>query len=183
MKTILNAFLISLLFAAPISTTVTSSPTLVESQITTNIVEGQPIDDVSEIDTSFEKLYYYTYIEGCTGCQLVHEWIHDGQLIHHYETEVRASRMKWWTQKPSTEPGDWTARTILDGQVVQSHTVNHYQPSVVQKQMAPLKSRVQKRIVDECEENLRYFTEMAENNPNDPYYQFMLRKWGTRCVQ
>lgn len=168
------ASLISLLSLA-------NNPPVINNQLTSKVVNSEPIDNITSADNSQERVYVYTTVEGCNQCELVHLWEHEGNIIHRYQTTVRTNRlMKWWTQLPGTELGQWKISVQLNGQEVETLSLDYVTP-VMKKQMAPVKSRMKKRIDTECQDNLDRFADMARQNPQDPYYQFMLRKWSNRC--
>ncbi len=157
--------------------------TTVFSQLTTDILDNTPVDDVAGTSTDSPTVYYFTQVNGCKGCELVHEWSHDGELIHRYRTTVLAQNQFWWSKNPGVDTGNWTVRTYLNGNVVQVHNYNLSFDRDTAQFAAPFDYEMDKRIISECERNLRQFSQLAADNPDDPYYTFMLSKWQERCVK
>ena len=78
--------------------------------------------------------------------------------------------------------GDWTVKVFLDGQIIRNKTLTYYEPTLQQQAATPVEKRLEAEEIGECEMQLRYFSEKVDENPDDPYFNFMLKKWGKRCL-
>ena len=78
--------------------------------------------------------------------------------------------------------GEWTVKLFLDGDIVRTKKFTYYRPTMLQRAATPVQKRLEKEEVTECEVQLRYFSEKLDENPDDAYFQFMMKKWGKRCL-
>lgn len=175
--------LIVLLLLIPVASSTAGNNNL-SSQFTTQIQKSMPVDNVTELSTSYNRFYHHTTIRGCRECFLAHQWFKDGQPIFTYNIQSRFDNFFWWTLNPLPGmPGNYRVVTLVNGNIVSDQSMTYYVPTQMQRQERPTHKRLQKRQLDECEKNLQYFSELSIENPEDPYYTFMLRKWGGRCAQ
>jgi hypothetical protein len=156
---------------------------LAQAQFTTAIRDKMPVNDITELSSDFKKAYFFTDIRDCKKCKVKHEWWYQGKNVSTIKAKVKFDRYRWWTSKTLNDNmlGDWTVKVILDNRVIYTKTFSYYKPTVIQQQVAPVQQRLQLKTIDECEIQLRYFSDKLKENPDDAYFKFMNNKWGKRC--
>jgi len=156
---------------------------LSQAQFTTRVNKRVPVNDIDDLSTEFKKVYFFTDIRDCNGCYVEHQWWHKGKKVSTVDGRPKYDRYRWWTSKSLSNDvlGDWTVKLAINGKVVYSKTFTYYKPTYKQRQQEPVQQRVQMQEAGECELQLRHFSSELKNSPDDPYIQFMLKKWGKRC--
>lgn len=154
------------------------------AQFTTRVKNRMPVDYITKLSTRYKKIYFFSDIRGCDGCNIVHQWWYNGEKVSSVSGATTSNRYRWWTSKTLSDNylGDWVVKVFVDDDQVYSRTFTYYKPTKKQKQKAPVQKRLQVEQLDDCEMQLRYFSDKVENNPDDPYFGFMLKKWGKRCL-
>jgi hypothetical protein len=178
---IMKMFIIAVLMFA---STTTLALTIPKAQFTTNVVSREPIDNIDRLSNDFKTVFYFTDIRDCVGCKVEHQWWHKGKMVSSVKGKAKYARYRWWSKKTLTDNmfGDWTVKVYVNGKLVKTDTISYYIASEFQRQQAPVQQRLQLKEMDECEMQLRYFSEKVEENPDEPYFKFMLKKWGSRCL-
>lgn len=177
MKILLRGLVASLLLLA--TTSLADNGSTVKSQMTTKVENAQPVDNISQADTSVSKTYMFSSIQDCKGCSLEHIWTLDGTHIYTYRTNIKYDKTSWWTTRPGSGTGQWTAEVRIDGQAVGSITLDYGIASMPQQQI--IYKRTVERAENECHARLREYKGLLADIPDDPYYKFMVRKWSERC--
>ena len=172
MRRLSNILLLSVLALLPITSIDAAGPP-VTSQFTTNVVDNQPVDNVQRLSTVVRDVFYYSFIQGCRGCVITHEWYLNGQPIQAYHFTLQFQVNFYWTLKPSLAPGQWTARTLINGSVVTTNTFIH--------DSASIRDHRESQMSEMCRKNLQYWGEVLEEYPTDDYVEFMFNKWASRC--
>ncbi len=176
MKTFLQVLLsLNIFFALP--ALANDGPTI-ESQMTTEVRNTMPVDNISSADTTTHKTFLWSSIHGCTGCTVSHVWYLDGNMIYRYQTTVRYNRTSWWTTRPGSGTGEWTAEVLVDNQPVETLALQY--GAAREAQTYVINKQLKKRESSECQDKLDYFREQARTN-DDPYVKFMIRKLTARC--
>jgi len=155
------------------------------AQFTTAVSAREPVDNIRKISTSYKTLTFFTEIINCEDCDISHQWWFQGEMRHEQEGEAKYNRYRWWSKKrvSANNPGTWTVKVLIDGDEVHTSSLNYFTQSVRQKNAAPINNRLQIQSLDQCESKLKYFHSKSKENPDDPYYAFMFRKWGKRCFE
>lgn len=152
------------------------------AQFTTQISDREPVDNISKLDTSFTRANFFTDVRDCVGCTVEHKWFHNSELVFSKKTKVKYARFRWWTNvKMQDRTGKWTVMVYINGSHRVSKELVYFKPSEHQKKNAPIQKRMQQEVIGECEDKLKHFHEKTKEFPDDPYYKFMLNKWGKRC--
>jgi hypothetical protein len=155
------------------------------AMFTTRISDAEPVSDLYEIETDFSQVFFFTELMQCDDCEFTHEWYYNGQKQFETEAYSEWPHYKYWSSvnlKPSFT-GTWTVRMVVEGELFAEKSFIYYQPSEEQQQTRGIQQRIEKKSLTECEENLRYFSDQARSDPDEPYFQFMLEKWGKRCLE
>jgi len=154
------------------------------AQFTTRVVNREPVDNIKRIGTEYERIYFYVDIRDCVECKIEHQWWHKGKMVSSVKGKSKYDRFRWWSSKTLTEYflGDWTVKVLINSKIRYSKTFTYFKPTHRQKQAAPIQKRIQVQEMSECEVQLRYFSDKVKETPNEPYFKFMLEKWGKRCL-
>jgi len=157
---------------------------LAHAQFTSRISKRNPVDYLNSLSTRYKKVYFFTDIRGCDECDIEHQWWYKGNMMSSVTGETTSDRYRWWTSKTLTKNylGDWTVKVFVDDDQVYSRTLRYYKPTKKQALKAPVQKRLKIEQMDDCELQLRYFSDKAKKDPADPYFEFMLKKWGNRCI-
>lgn len=75
-------------------------------QFTTAIIDREPVDSVTELDTSNSEIKYFTEIIDMQGQTVTHQWVYDDEVVFEKSFEIGGPRWRVWTSK-SLQPG-WT---------------------------------------------------------------------------
>lgn len=75
-------------------------------QFTTAIIDREPVDSVTELDTSNSEIKYFTEIIDMQGQTITHQWVYDDEVVFEKSFEIGGPRWRVWTSK-SLQPG-WT---------------------------------------------------------------------------
>lgn len=177
MKTLLKVLAVSLLLLAAPS--VAEDVFTIDSQMTTGVNKAKPVDDITSADVSTSKTFLFSSVQNCRGCTVEHVWSLDGTHIYTYKTQIRYDRTSWWTNRPGHGTGQWTADIVVNGQHVETVTLDYGFVEAPQQQI--IQKRTVDRAIADCHEKLHEFEELLSDIPDDPYYRFMVRKWSERC--
>jgi hypothetical protein len=153
------------------------------AQFTTQIKDKEPVNNLSKLENVFTSVFFFTDIRDCVSCKVEHVWYLDGKHIHTQKGTAKYPRYRWWSKKTLNDSmlGKWTVRVKINGQERVSRNLTYFAPSAVELKQAPIQKRLQLNNQAECEERLQHFNTELSNDPTNPYYKFMLNKWGTRC--
>jgi len=174
--------MVSLVFGMSTSTYAANGADI--AQLTTRVSNKAPVNNVTELSTEFNKIFFFTDIRDCSGCRIEHKWFYKGKLVSTVDGRAKSDRWRWWSSKTLTEDmvGLWTVKLFLDGQITRTKKFTYYKPTFTQRANTPVQKRLMAVEEDECEMQLRYFSEKSKEDPDDEYFQFMLQKWGKRCL-
>jgi len=180
-------FLLIILLLMPVSITANNvgyvANHLSQAQFTTRVNNRVPVDDITKLSTNYKKIYFFTDVRDCSKCEIEHQWWYRGIKIGTIEGKTTGGRYRWWTSKNLNVDfiGDITVKVIVAGDEVYTKTFTYYNPTHTQQQTIPIQQRVNAQESDDCELQLRYFSDKVSDSPDDPYFKFMLKKWGKRC--
>lgn len=95
---------------------------------TSAVEEREPVDQVSEVPNSWEKVVFFTELHGLAGHTVTHRWEHDGQVTAEVPFEVGGPRWRVWSSKelPREATGEWTVSVVDDaGSVLESRSFDY----------------------------------------------------------
>jgi len=177
--------LIVLLLLLVSSTSFALDYNIKRAQFTTAISNREPVDNVRQVETSYKTLVFFTEIVNCRSCDITHQWWFNGKMVHEQEGYAKYDRYRWWSKKrvDPKQPGTWTVVVTIDEEEVHKAKVMYFIPTKTQKSTTDIQKRIQIKSNNQCEEKLEYFHQQSKENPDDPYFKFMLNKWGNRCFE
>lgn len=106
------------------------SPTVL-AQFTSGIEEREPIDQVTFVESSTEKIFFFSDLRGFEGETVTHRWLLQGEPMAEVKFEVRGPRWRVWSSKAlrSEWAGDWTVEIVTSqGEVVAAETFTFTAP-------------------------------------------------------
>ncbi len=98
------------------------------SAFTSAVVNREPVDRLSAVDSAHPYLYYFTDLKGMTGQQVTHRWEYQGHVVKEKTFRVGAPRWRAWsaTVLPPNQLGVWTVSVINDlDQIVWQEKINY----------------------------------------------------------
>ena len=157
---------------------------LAQAQFTTRVKDRTPVDEITKLSKDFRKVYFFTDVRTCKGCKIKHQWWYKGKMVSEVKGKAKSDRYRWWTSKSLNDDmsGQWTVKVVIDGDVEFKETFVYYKPTLQKQQNAPINKRKMVEEIDDCETELRYFSEKLKDTPDDAYYQFMMKKLSKRCL-
>ena len=179
-KTILNLLTVLVLL---VPLTSSAADNIHRAQFTTQVSDREPVDNISSLENTFTSVYFFTDIRDCIGCKVEHVWSLNGKHVYTHKGTAKYARYRWWSKKTLTDDmiGSWSVDVKVNGKVGIRKKLTYFKPSTAQQQTAPIEKRLLKQNVNQCEERLKYFSQKNDEDPTDPYFKFMLQKWGSRC--
>ncbi len=87
---------------------------IARSTFTTQVIDREPVDSVTELHTLQERVFYYTELLGLTGRTVTHRWSHRGEVMAEVSFTVGGPRWRVWSSK-SLVPGwsgDWKVSVV-----------------------------------------------------------------------
>lgn len=87
---------------------------IARSTFTTNIVDREPVDSITELSTASDRVYYFTELLGMAGQTITHRWSHNGEVVAEVSFNVGGPRWRVWSSKnlmPAWS-GDWKVSVV-----------------------------------------------------------------------
>jgi len=152
------------------------------AQFTTQIANKEPVDNLKRLENAFTSVYFFSDIRECVGCKVEHVWYLNGKHVYTLKGKAKYPRYRWWSRKTLTDNmlGKWMVKVKINGDVRVGRVLTYFAPTETQVKQAPVGKRLQLYTQDECEVNLKQFSDAVKTG-DDPYDTFMLNKWGKRC--
>ncbi len=94
-----------------------STGEIFRSIFTSNISDRQPVDDLENITTETETVYYFTELRGMNGQTVTHQWIYNGNVVAVKAFQVKGNRDRIYSNKTLTpqDLGPWTVKVLDSG--------------------------------------------------------------------
>ncbi len=89
-------------------------------QFTTDVVNHEPIDDITSLSSEYEVAYFYTDIVGAQGRVFKHRWSYKGEVKAEVAINVRGPRWRAHSSKQMLAgwKGEWTVDVLDEDGVV-----------------------------------------------------------------
>ena len=101
------------------------------AQFTTGVENREPIDQVTFVENSARKVFFFTELRGLNGQTIRHRWLYDGKVMADVTFEVRGPRWRVWSSKDLLPDwiGDWTVEIVIgDGEVIAAESFTYSAP-------------------------------------------------------
>ena len=141
--------------------------------------EAYPISNLSILDSTAERVVFYTEINGIPGIPVAHRWIYEGVLVATIVLPVNANYVRvWsWLSVDDSMVGNWEAQVVdINGYVL---AVRPFQ--IVNPKDSSVQDRLRDRLRNDCEDRILDLLEELEEDPDNAYLQFLLQQQLSRC--
>jgi hypothetical protein len=90
--------------------------TVARAAITNGVENHEPVDNLADVTTKTEKVYYFTELRDMEGQTVKHRWEHNGEMMAEVPFQVGGSRWRVFSSKKlaPTSTGEWTV-AVVDG--------------------------------------------------------------------
>ncbi|MAG31210.1 MAG: hypothetical protein CL908_10030 [Deltaproteobacteria bacterium] len=102
-----------------------------QAQFTTGVENREPVDQITFVGTSVDRIYFFSDLRGFAGQTVIHRWIYDGETMAEVPFEVRGPRWRVWSQKSLLPDwiGDWSVEIVnAEGEIVAAETFTYSAP-------------------------------------------------------
>ena len=106
------------------------TPTVL-AQFTSGVENREPIDQVTFVENSAERIFFFTDLRGLAGQTVKHRWIYNGETKAEVNFDVRGPRWRVWSSKDLMPDwiGDWTVEIVTaEGEVLAAETFTYSAP-------------------------------------------------------
>jgi hypothetical protein len=89
-------------------------PKVALARFTTGVENREPIDSVSFLESSAERIYFFTDLRNMGGDTVTHRWQHGGEVVAEVPFEVRSDRYRVWSSKQLRPDwiGEWRVSVV-----------------------------------------------------------------------
>lgn len=111
--------------AAPV---LAGEPSVSRAQFTTSVLDREPVDNLTVIQTTTENVFFFTEFRNMEGTQATHRWIYGDEVRFELSFKIRGPRWRVYSQKtlPKEWTGDWKVEIVgEDGAVIESYDLKH----------------------------------------------------------
>lgn len=94
--------------------TMNSGGRIARSLFTTGIIDREPADNITELTTADNRVFYYTVLLGMEGQTVAHRWTHNGEVMAEVSFNVGGPRWRVWSSKGLVAgwTGDWAVSVV-----------------------------------------------------------------------
>jgi hypothetical protein len=101
---------------------------LSRAQFTTEVIDREPVDDVQALDTTADRVYFFTEFVGLSGGTLVHRWVYGGETAAEVPIHIGGPRWRAYSHK-TLDPGStgtWTVQVVDErGTIIAEHRLQY----------------------------------------------------------
>lgn len=98
-------------------------PTVARGQFTSAVLDREPVDEVQSIDTSTDRVLFFTELLNMEGKTITHRWTHAGAVLAEVSFQVGGPRWRVYSSKqltPEWAGTDWVVTVVDDINTVYS---------------------------------------------------------------
>ncbi len=131
MKSLIGPLAVLALVAVAASPALGVEGTISRAQFTSAILDREPVDEVTSIDSDLRSVFFFTEFRNFEGTSASHRWIYNGDVKFELSFKIRGSRWRVYSQKtlPKEWLGDWKVEIVSeDGTVLEAHDLKHAVP-------------------------------------------------------
>lgn len=91
-----------------------TSGEVARAQFTSEIKDHEPTDDVTTLDNSHTKIYFFTDLKNMSGQTVTHRWSFNGNTVAEVKLEPKAARWRTYSSKilDPVMTGTWTVEVM-----------------------------------------------------------------------
>lgn len=101
---------------------------IARAQFTSGILDREPVDNVTTLDKSAERVLFFTELQNMEGKTIVHRWELNGEVLGAVTFEVRGPRWRVYSSKELLPEwtGSWVVNVVDEtGASLGSYTLNY----------------------------------------------------------
>jgi hypothetical protein len=101
------------------------------AQFTSGVENREPIDQLTFVESTTEKIFFFSDLRGFEGQTVVHRWSFKGETQAEVSFAVGGPRWRVWSSKDLSQAlfGDWTVEIVNEaGEVIAAETFTYRQP-------------------------------------------------------
>ena len=128
MRSLIGPLAVLALVAVAASPALGVEGTISRAQFTSAILDREPVDEVTSIDSDLRSVFFFTEFRNFEGTSASHRWIYNGDVKFELSFKIRGSRWRVYSQKtlPKEWLGDWKVEIVSeDGTVLATHDLKH----------------------------------------------------------
>jgi hypothetical protein len=128
MKSLIGPLAVLALVAVTASPALGVEGTISRAQFTSAILDREPVDEVTSIDSATNSVFFFTEFRNFEGTSASHRWIYNGDVKFELSFKIRGSRWRVYSQKtlPKEWLGDWKVEIVSEGgTVLETHDLKH----------------------------------------------------------
>ena len=90
------------------------APKVALARFTTAVENREPIDSVTFLEGSAERIFFFTDLRNMNGDTVTHRWEHAGEVMAEVAFEVRSDRYRVWSSKTLRPEwlGEWRVSVV-----------------------------------------------------------------------
>jgi len=128
MKSLIGSLAVLALVAVAASPAAGAEGTISRAQFTSAVLDREPVDEITNIDSSTGSVFFFTEFRNFEGTAASHRWIYNGEVKFEIAFKIRGSRWRVYSQKtlPAEWLGDWKVEIVTEnGTVLAAHNLVH----------------------------------------------------------
>lgn len=128
MKVVMGFLALATLIALAPTAAMSAEGKVSRAQFTSAILDREPVDEVTSIDSTTSKIFFFTELRNLEDRTVTHRWTHGGEVKAEVIFKVRGSRWRVYSSKTLLPEwiGDWTVEVISeDGTVLGTYELKH----------------------------------------------------------
>jgi len=105
-----------------------SGNAVARAQFTTAIEDQEPVDNLTELNGSIERIFCFTEFRNLAGQFVTHSWEYRGEVVSETRFHVDGPRSRVWSSKVLTpdRPGSWTVVIMAaNGRILVEETLDY----------------------------------------------------------
>lgn len=106
-----------------------SSDVIKRAVVTTAIDNREPVDEVTQVETGIDKVFFFTEIVNKADSYITHRWFLDGKLEAEIVLKIGSDRWRTYSSKnlvPELHSGQWQVEVIdQQNQVLVTRTFSY----------------------------------------------------------
>jgi hypothetical protein len=85
-----------------------------QAQFTTGVDNREPADDISNLDNSHDKVFFFSVLKDASGQTITHRWQYNGNTMAEVKFEPKADHWRVWSSKTlmPDQTGTWTVQVL-----------------------------------------------------------------------
>ncbi len=128
MKRLIGTLAVLAVAAVAAGPAVAAEGTISRAQFTSAVLDREPVDEVTNIDSRTGSVFFFTEFRNYEGTTASHRWIYNDEVRFELSFKIRGSRWRVYSQKtlPAEWLGNWKVEIVAeDGSILGTHVLQH----------------------------------------------------------